>query len=166
MTNEQGSKGEDPSGAHIDSRAMVHGGASIGEGTRIWQFAVILEGARIGRDCNLNAHIFVEGGAVIGDRVTLKCGVYIWEGVVLEDDVFVGPNATFTNDKYPRSKVYPDAFLRTLVKRGASIGAGAVLLPGITIGEGATVGAGSVVTKDIPAGETWFGNPARRARTS
>jgi len=134
--------------------------ATIGEGTRIWQFAVVLKGARIGRDCNLNAHTFVEGGAVIGDRVTLKSGVYVWDGVVLEDDVFCGPNATFTNDKNPRSKVHPPAFLGTRVCRGASIGAGAIVLPGVTIGEAAMIGAGAVVTKDVAPGETVIGNPA------
>jgi len=135
--------------------------SEIGEGTLIWQFAVVLEGARIGRDCNLNAHTFVEGGAVLGDRVTLKSGVYVWDGVVLEDDVFCGPNATFTNDKRPKSRVRPDSFSATLVKRGASIGAGAVLLPGVTVGEHALVGAGAVVTHNVEAGATVVGNPAR-----
>lgn len=133
----------------------------IGDRTRIWQFAIVLEGARIGADCNLNAHTLVEGGAVLGDRVTLKCGVYVWDGITLEDDVFCGPNATFTNDKHPRSKLYPEAFPKTLVKCGASIGAGAVILPGVTIGESAMIGAGAVVTKDVPPGAVWVGNPAR-----
>jgi UDP-2-acetamido-3-amino-2,3-dideoxy-glucuronate N-acetyltransferase len=136
--------------------------AMIGERTRIWQFVVVLNGATIGRDCNLNAHTFVEGGAIIGDRVTLKSGVYVWDGVILEDDVFCGPNATFTNDKAPRSRVRPTEFLETRVCRGASIGAGAVILPGVTIGEGAMIGAGAVVTKDVPPGETVVGNPAVR----
>jgi UDP-2-acetamido-3-amino-2,3-dideoxy-glucuronate N-acetyltransferase len=132
----------------------------IGHGTRIWQFAVVLPGAKIGRDCNICAHTFVEGGVVIGDRVTVKSGVFLWDGLIIEDDAFLGPNATFTNDPLPRSKVrapYPV----TTVKRGASIGAGAVILPGLTIGENAMVGAGAVVTKSVPAGETWAGNPAR-----
>lgn len=133
----------------------------IGEGTRIWQFAVVLKGARIGRDCNLNAHTFVEGGAVLGNRVTLKSGVYVWDGVVLEDDVFCGPNATFTNDKRPRSRQQPPEFLTTIVRRGASIGAGAVILPGIVVGENAMVGAGAVVTKDVEDGAIVVGNPAR-----
>ena len=123
-----------------------------------------MDGAVIGNDCNLNAHTLVEGGAVIGDRVTLKCGVYVWDGVTLEDDVFVGPNAVFTNDKVPRSRVRPDGFAKTRVARGASIGGGAVILPGITIGEGAMIGAGAVVTRDVPAGETWVKNPARKRR--
>ena len=136
----------------------------VGEGTRIWQYAVVLKGAKIGRDCNICAHTFVEGGVVVGDRVTVKSGVYLWDGLVVEDDVFLGPNATFTNDLHPRSqerKPYPV----TTIKRGASVGAGAVILPGLTIGEGAMIGAGAVVTKSVPAGETWAGNPARPLRT-
>lgn len=148
--------------ARINHLAVVHPECAIGPRTFVWQFSVVLRGAVIGADCNLNAHTLVEGGAVLGDRVTVKSGVFIWEGITLEDDVFCGPNATFTNDKKPRSKVYPDAFPKTVIKRGASIGAGAILLPGITIGEGAMIGAGAVVAKDVPAGETWVGNPARK----
>lgn len=136
---------------------------NIGDGTRIWQFVVVLEGARIGCDCNLNAHTLVEGNAILGDRVTLKPGVFVWDGVILEDDVFCGPNATFTNDKRPRSGIRPDSYSKTLVRRGASIGAGAVILPGVTIGRDALIGAGAVVTKDVPDGETWLGNPAAAA---
>lgn len=147
----------------INSLASVHPGATIGARTFVWQFSVVLDGAVIGADCNLNAHTLVEGGARIGDRVTLKCGVYVWDGVTLEDDVFVGPNAVFTNDRIPRSRVRPSEFVRTQVGRSASIGGGAVILPGVTIGEGAMIGAGAVVTRDVPAGETWIGNPARRA---
>ena len=150
------------SAAFIHPLADVHPGASIGDGTRVWQYCVLLDGAVVGADCNLNAHTLVEGGARIGDRVTLKCGVYVWDGISLEDDVFVGPNAVFTNDKSPRSRVRPPAFAQTRVGRGASIGGGAVILPGVTIGAGAMIGAGAVVTKDVPAGETWAGNPARR----
>lgn len=149
----------------VEASYTVHPAADvqtsdIGPGTRIWQFAVVLPGARIGRDCNLCAHTFVEGGAVVGDRVTVKNGVYLWDGLIIEDDVFLGPNATFTNDLRPRSRVrvpYPV----TRVKRGASVGAGAVILPGLTIGTGAMIGAGAVVTKSVPDGETWVGNPAR-----
>src|SRR4029079_19473208 len=140
--------------AQIDPLARVQDGAEVGARTRIWQFAVVLSGARVGEDCNLNALTFVEGGAVLGDRVTLKSGVYVWEGVILEDDVFCGPNATFTNDKYPRSKVRPTTYPTTRVCRGASIGAGAVILPGITIGDRAIVGAGAVVTRDVETGAT------------
>lgn len=132
----------------------------IGEGTRIWQGVVVLPGATIGRNCNINAHCLVEDGVVVGDNVTLKCGVYLWNGVTLESDVFVGPNATFTNDPTPRSQRRPAAWTPTLVKRGASIGAHATLLCGITVGEYAMVGAGSVVTKDVPAYALVFGNPA------
>ena len=146
----------------IHPLADVDPASSIGPGTVIWQFAVVIAGARIGRDCNLNAHTLVEGGGRLGDRVTLKCGVYVWDGVTLEDDVFVGPNATFTNDRTPRSKVRPIERPDTVVKRGASIGAGAVILPGVTIGERAMIGAGAVVTKDVPADEVWAGNPAKR----
>ena len=133
---------------------------SIEEGTTVWQFAVVLAGARIGCNCNLNAHTLVEGGAVLGDRVTLKSGVYVWDGIVLEDDVFCGPNATFTNDKRPRSKVHPESYPRTMVKRGASIGAGAIILPGLVIGERAMIGAGAVVTRDVADDAVVIGNPA------
>jgi acetyltransferase-like isoleucine patch superfamily enzyme len=132
----------------------------LGEGTKVWQFVVILQGAHIGRDCNINAHCLIESDVVIGDRVTVKCGVYLWNGVRVEDDVFIGPNATFTNDKHPRSKRYPRKFQVTTIKRGASIGANATILGGVTVGEGALIGAGSVVTRDVPAGELWMGNPA------
>ena len=153
---------DEPPPPQIDPRAAVHPGATIGSGTRVWQFCVVMDGATIGADCNLNAHTLVEGGAVIGDRVTLKCGVYVWDGITLEDDVFVGPNAVFTNDKTPRSRMRPSEYLNTRVGRGASIGGGAVILPGVTIGERAMIGAGAVVTRNVPAGETWVGNPARR----
>ena len=150
----------------IHPLACVDPEACIGPRTQIWQFVVILDGAVIGEDCNLNAHTLVEGGAVIGDRATLKCGVFVWNGVVLEDDVFCGPNASFTNDKTPRSQVRPEVFLQTRVCRRASIGAGAIVLPGVTIGAGAMIGAGSVVTRDVPPGETWAGNPAKALRRS
>jgi len=133
----------------------------IGEGTRVWQYVVVLPGAVIGRDCNICSHCFIENKVVVGDRVTVKCGVQLWDGVTLEDDVFVGPNVTFTNDLEPRSRNAAAKLLPTLVKKGASIGANATILPGITIGEGAMVGAGSVVTKDVPPGVTVVGNPAR-----
>ena len=133
----------------------------IGEGTRVWQYVVILPGAVIGRDCNICSHCFIENKVVVGDRVTVKCGVQLWDGVTLEDDVFVGPNATFTNDLNPRSRNDAAKLLPTLVKKGASVGANATILPGLTIGEGAMVGAGSVVTKDVPPGCKVVGNPAR-----
>lgn len=133
----------------------------IGEGTKIWQYSIVLEGAKIGSNCNINALCFIENDVVIGNNVTIKCGVQLWDGTTIEDDVFIGPNATFTNDKYPRSKVYPKEFIRTIIKRKASIGANSTILCGITIGENAMIGAGSVVTKDVPDGELWYGNPAK-----
>ena len=137
----------------------------IGAGTRVWQFVVVLAGARIGRECNINAHCFIENDVLLGDRVTVKSGVQLWDGVTVEDDVFIGPNATFTNDRFPRSTVYPEAFEKTRIAKGASIGANATIVCGVTIGEGALIGAGSVVTHDVPAGQTWVGNPARPLRS-
>lgn len=136
----------------------------IGENTTVWQFCVILKGARIGKNCNINFNVFIENDVVIGDNVTVKSGVQLWDGIEIEDHVFIGPNVTFTNDKYPRSKQYPDKFQKTVIKKGASIGAGAIILGGITIGENALIGAGSVVTKNIPANELWLGNPAKFIR--
>ncbi|MBK8597317.1 MAG: WxcM-like domain-containing protein [Holophagales bacterium] len=133
----------------------------VGSGTRIWAFAHVLPGARIGADCNICDGVFVENEVVLGDRVTVKCGVQLWDGVHLEDDVFVGPNATFTNDPFPRSRVRPASWSRTLVRVGASIGANATVLCGVTIGRGAMVGAGAVVTHDVPAYAIVVGNPAR-----
>ncbi len=135
--------------------------SNIGEGTTIWQFSVVLSGARIGNNCNLCAHTFVENNVILGDRVTVKSGVYLWDGIELEDDVFIGPCVAFTNDKYPRSKQYPKSFHKIRVKKGASIGANATILPGITIGENAMIGAGSVVTKDVPKNAVVVGNPAK-----
>ncbi len=138
--------------------------ARIGRGTRIWAFAHVLPGATIGEDCNICDHTFIENDVVVGDRVTIKCGVQLWDGVRLEDDVFVGPNATFTNDRMPRSKQRPPALLQTFVRKGASIGANATILPGIEIGAGAMVAAGAVVTKDVPPRALVMGNPARVRR--
>jgi len=136
----------------------------IGEGTRIWQFCVVFAGARIGANCNICAQVLIEGDVIVGDNVTIKSGVQLWDGVRIEDNVFLGPNATFTNDLLPRSKVYPESFLQTIVKKGASIGANATILPGVTIGENAMVGAGAVVTKDVAAGTVVIGNPAKVMR--
>jgi acetyltransferase-like isoleucine patch superfamily enzyme len=133
----------------------------VGDGSRIWAFAHVLPGARIGADANINDHVFIENDVVLGDRVTIKSGVQLWDGIRLEDDVFVGPNASFSNDPFPRSKRPPQEFSVTVVEHGASIGAGAVILPGIRIGAAAMVGAGAVVTKDVPAGAVVVGNPAR-----
>ncbi len=134
---------------------------AVGEGTRIWAFAHVLPGARIGRDCNICDGVFVENDVVVGDRVTVKCGVQLWDGVRLEDDVFVGPNATFTNDAFPRSRKPPEHFAVTTVERGASIGANATILPGVTVGRGAMVGAGAVVNRSVPRFAMVAGNPAR-----
>ncbi len=147
---------------HVFHPTAIVESKKIGAGTQIWQYSVILPGAAIGSNCNVNCHCFIENDVVIGNNVTLKSGVYLWDGMVVEDDVFIGPNATFTNDTRPRSKKRPEVFNRTLIKKGASIGAGAVIIGGITIGEYALIGAGSVVTKDVPAHTLWYGNPARQ----
>lgn len=136
---------------------------NIGEGSRVWAFAHVLPGAVIGNDCNICDHVFIENDVVIGNRVTIKCGVQIWDGLRLEDDVMIGPNATFTNDLFPRSK-QPFELKRTCIKKGASIGANATILAGIEIGEGAMVGAGSVVTKNVPPNAIVAGNPAKIIR--
>jgi acetyltransferase-like isoleucine patch superfamily enzyme len=132
----------------------------IGENTNIWQFCVVLKNAKIGHNCNINAGVLIENDVLIGDNVTVKSGVQIWDGITLEDNVFIGPNVTFTNDFTPRSKQYPKEFLKTIVKKGASIGANSTIVGGITIGEYAMIGAGSVVTKSVGNQELWYGNPA------
>lgn len=147
--------------AFIHPSALVETGATIGPGTRVWAFAHVLGGARLGAGCNICDHTFIENDVVVGDRVTVKCGVQLWDGVEIGDEVFIGPNATFTNDKYPVSGNRGFTVLRTRVLRGASIGANATILPGITIGEGAVVGAGAVVTRDVPPNSVVTGNPAR-----
>lgn len=144
-------------------QGIVEDGAVIGDGTRVWAWSHVLGGAVIGKDCNLCDHTFVEAGVVIGDRVTVKCGVYLWDGVTVEDDVFIGPCVAFTNDKFPRSKQYPETYLKTLICRHASIGANATILPGVTIGQHAMIGAGAVVTKDVPPYAIVRGNPGRIA---
>ncbi len=134
---------------------------NIGKHTKIWQFCVVLADAKIGENCNICSHCFIENDVKIGDNVTVKCGVQLWDGIVIEDNVFIGPNVTFCNDKYPRSKQYPKKFAKTLIKKGVSIGANATILPGITIGENAMIGAGAVVTKDVVSNTMVVGNPAR-----
>ena len=145
---------------------MIHSTAevkteNIGKETSVWQHSVILGNAIIGNNCNINAFCFIENDVILGNNVTIKCGVYLWDGIRIENDVFVGPNVTFTNDKYPRSKKYPICFEKTIIRNGASLGAGSIIIGGIEIGEYAMIGAGSVVTKNIPANELWFGNPAK-----
>ncbi len=135
---------------------------NIGDDTYIWQYSVVLKNAVIGKNCNINFNVFIENDVFIGDNVTIKPGVQIWDGVRLEDNVFIGPNVTFTNDMVPRSKQYPDVFEKTIVRKGASIGANSTILAGNTIGKYALIGAGSVVTKDIPPNTMWFGNPAKQ----
>ena len=147
-------------GAFVHPHALCESGA-VGEGTRVWAFAHVLPGAVIGRDCNICDHVFIENDVVLGDRVTVKSGVQLWDGLRVADDVFIGPNATFSNDKYPRSKHYQRAVLQTHIGRGASIGGGAAILPGLRIGTEAMVGAGSVVTHDVPPRAIVSGNPAR-----
>ncbi len=134
----------------------------IGNNTNIWQFCVVLNGAKIGADCNINCQVLIESDVIIGNSVTIKPGVQIWDGLRIEDHVFIGPNATFTNDLLPRSKQYPEAFSKTILKEGCSIGANATLVAGNTIGKYAMIGAGSVVTSDVEAFSLVYGNPARK----
>lgn len=125
---------------------------NIGKNTNIWQFSVVLPGAVIGEECNICSHCFIENEVRIGNRVTLKAGVYLWDGIAVEDDVFIGPNATFCNDKYPKSRNKDFKLEAIVIKKGASIGANATILPGVTIGENAMIGAGAIVTKDVEKG--------------
>jgi len=147
------------SGFFAHQNAIVES-TSIGDGTRVWAFVHILPGAVIGGGCNICDFVFIENDVIVGDQVTIKCGVQIWDGITLEDNVFVGPNVTFTNDPFPRSRLRPAEFSRTVVRAGASIGANATILPGLVIGRGAMVGAGSVVTRDVPPNAIAVGNPA------
>tara|TARA_B100000767_G_C19620511_1_gene473827 strand:+ start:199 stop:651 length:453 start_codon:yes stop_codon:yes gene_type:complete len=137
---------------------------NIGTGTKIWQFCVVLPGASIGSNCNICSHCFIENKVTIGNNVTVKNGTQLWDGITIEDNVFIGPNVTFTNDMTPRSQIYPEEFLTTIVKRGSSIGANATILPGLTIGEDSIVGAGAVVTKNVKRNTIVVGNPAREVK--
>jgi UDP-2-acetamido-3-amino-2,3-dideoxy-glucuronate N-acetyltransferase len=134
---------------------------NIGANTYIWQYAIILSGASIGENCNINCHTFIENDVFIGNNVTIKSGVYLWDGIHIENNVFIGPNVTFTNDKYPKSKIYPEQFQKTVIEESASIGAGAIILGGIVIGKFALVGAGTLVTKNVPPFAIVLGNPAK-----
>lgn len=135
--------------------------SNIGDNTRVWAFAHVLPGAVIGADCNICDGVFIENEVTLGDRVTVKCGVQLWDGLTVEDDVFIGPNATFTNDRFPRSKVYPEQYAKTVLRKGVSIGANATILPGLEIGTGAMIGAGAVITRSVPPNAIAVGNPAR-----
>jgi len=146
---------------YFQHEAAIVESSRIGDRTRIWAFAHVLSGATIGVDCNICDHTFIENDVVVGDRVTIKCGVQLWDGITLEDDVFIGPNASFTNDHLPQSGQRQYSVLRTSVQKGASIGANATILPGITIGERAMIGAGAVVTHDVPRHAIVTGNPGR-----
>jgi UDP-2-acetamido-3-amino-2,3-dideoxy-glucuronate N-acetyltransferase len=150
--------------AFIHPQAIVEPGARIGARTRVWAFAHVLGGAVVGADCNVCDHTFIEGSVTVGDRVTIKSGVYLWNGVRIGDDVHLGPNATFTNDRYPVSRNTGFEQLETVVEDGAAVGANATVLPGIVIGARALVGAGAVVTRDVPALAVVVGNPARVVR--
>ena len=144
----------------IHPTSDVHS-SRIGKNTLVWQFCVILKGAEVGEDCNINANVFIENDVIIGDRVTVKSGVQLWDGIRVNDDVFVGPNVTFTNDANPRSKKYLAKFLITIINQGCSIGANATILPGLTLGKFSMIGAGSVVTRNVPDFALFVGNPAR-----
>lgn len=136
----------------------------IGKGTKVWQFVVVLKGAIIGENCNICAQTLIEGDVIIGNNVTVKSGVQLWDGTRIGDNVFIGPNATFTNDMFPRSKQLPEKFSGITIENNASVGANATILPGITIGRHAMIGAGAVITKNIPAYAIVAGNPAKIIR--
>tara|TARA_R100000935_G_scaffold9585_5_gene19433 strand:+ start:2135 stop:2674 length:540 start_codon:yes stop_codon:yes gene_type:complete len=133
---------------------------NIGEGTNVWQYCVILKDAEIGDNCNINFNVFIENDVIIGNNVTIKSGVQLWDGLRVSDDVFIGPNVTFTNDNIPRSKKYPLSFQQTILEKGASIGANSTIVAGNVIGAFSFIGAGSVVTKSTTPFSVWYGNPA------
>jgi UDP-2-acetamido-3-amino-2,3-dideoxy-glucuronate N-acetyltransferase len=148
--------------AYVHPQAIVET-RDVGPETRVWAFAHVMPDARVGAECNVCDHTYIDNGVVVGNRVTIKSGVSLREGMVVEDDVFLGPQATFTNDRFPRSR-QPWTREGIVIKRGATVGAGAVVLPGITIGERAMVGAGAVVIKDVAPDTVVVGNPARVVR--
>jgi acetyltransferase-like isoleucine patch superfamily enzyme len=147
--------------AKIHPQALVDSNVALGPGTRVWAFAHVMSGAVIGADCNICDHTYIEGKVRMGDRVTVKSGVYLWDGLQIEDDVFIAPNAVFTNDLRPRSKRYYSEYLPTNLRQGCTIGANSTILPGLTIGRWAMVAAGAVVTRDVPDFALVIGNPAR-----
>jgi UDP-2-acetamido-3-amino-2,3-dideoxy-glucuronate N-acetyltransferase len=146
--------------------AGINESPNVGPGTRIWAFSHVLPGAVIGSNCNICDNVFIENDVVVGDNVTIKCGVQLWDGIEIHDNVFIGPNVTFSNDPFPRSKVYMKEPARTIVENGASIGANSTILPGLRIGQGSMIGAGSVVTKNVPPNAVIMGNPAQVVRYS
>ena len=152
-----------PNGVFVHPQGLCES-VDVGPGTRVWAFAHVLPGAIVGADCNICDHAFIETGARIGDRVTVKNAVLVWDGVTVEDDVFLGPNVVFTNDLRPRAyiKQTREELTPTLVRRGATLGAGVTVVCGTTIGEHAFVAAGSVVTVDVSAHALIAGNPARQ----
>jgi acetyltransferase-like isoleucine patch superfamily enzyme/CheY-like chemotaxis protein len=152
----------DPAGGYFaHPKCLIDEGVSIGRGTRVWAFAHIVTGAVLGEDCNICDQVFIEGGVRIGNRVTVKCGVFLWDGLTIEDNVFIGPGAIFANDTRPRSKKHQKKYLPTVLRRGCTLGAGSMTLPGITIGRWAMVGAGAIVTHDVPDYALVVGSPAR-----
>jgi UDP-2-acetamido-3-amino-2,3-dideoxy-glucuronate N-acetyltransferase len=154
---------EHPEGVFVHPQALLES-SRVGAGTRVWAFAHVLPGAVIGRNCNICDHVFIENDVVVGDDVTIKSGVQLWDGLRLENGVFIGPNVTFSNDPFPRSRQHLDAYPTTLVRHAASIGSNATILPGVTIGRAAMVGAGAVVTRSVPPHAVVVGNPARIVR--
>ncbi|MEN3016845.1 MAG: acyltransferase [Candidatus Methanosuratincola petrocarbonis] len=141
--------------------AIIEEDVEIGNGTRIWHFVHLRKGARVGENCNIGKDVYIDTGVEIGNNVKIQNGVSIYRGVKVEDDVFLGPHMTFTNDIYPRAFNEDWKTVSTFVKKGASIGANATIICGITIGEYSMVGAGSVVTKNVPPFGLVYGNPAR-----
>lgn len=142
--------------------SYVDEGAEIGEGTKIWHFCHVMSGAKIGKNCSLGQNVNIGGKAIIGDGVKIQNNVSVYDNVVIEDDVFCGPSCVFTNVINPRAFVErKHEYKQTIIKRGASIGANATVVCGVTVGEYALIGAGSVVTKDVPAYALVYGSPAR-----
>lgn len=147
-------------GVFIHPQAIVES-KNIGKGTRIWAFVHILKGARIGCNVKIGDHCFIENNVTIGDNVVIKNGISIWDGIIIEDGAFLGPNVVLTNELFPRTG-FPKGLERTIIKKGATIGANSTIITGITLGEYCTIGAGSVVTKDVLDHALMFGNPAKQ----
>lgn len=151
------------SDTYIHPTSVVDEDCTIGKGTRIWHFSHIMSGCTIGQNCNIGQNVVISPGVSIGNGVKIQNNVSVYTGVICEDDVFLGPSCVFTNVINPRSFISrKDEFRKTLIRRGASIGANATIVCGNTIGEYAMIGAGAVVTKDIPPYSLWAGNPARQ----